>query len=53
MKNDKETENNSEEKKETISIPKQGHQIMLAAQSLFFRKLILEHRKKEAEENKE
>jgi hypothetical protein len=30
-------------------IPKQGHQVMLAAQSLFFRKLILEHKKAEFE----
>ena len=37
-----------EEKKDTLNeTPKAGHQVMLASQSLFFRKLILDHKASE------
>jgi hypothetical protein len=42
------TEENIDPNKEPL-FPKQGHQVMLAAQSLFFRKLILEHKKEQKE----
>lgn len=52
MENEK-TETQEKKVEEEQLIPKQGHQVMLAAQSLFFRKLILEHRKIELEKKKE
>jgi hypothetical protein len=42
------TKENIEINKEPL-FPKQGHQVMLAAQSLFFRKLILEYKEKQKE----